>query len=49
MKLLFVQLRELEANENNDNCFKDLPPLTMHQVVFWDEMHKEQIVGHVDG
>ncbi len=48
-KQLLVLLGELEANENDDNCFKDLPLLTIHRVIFWDEMHKEQIVGHVGG
>ena len=27
--------------------FKDLPSLCIHQIAFWDEMHKEQIVGMV--
>ena len=26
---------------------KDLPKLSINQIVFWDEMHKEQIVGYV--
>jgi hypothetical protein len=44
-----VQLGEQEANENDDDCFKDSPQLRIHQVVFWDETHKEKIISHVGG
>jgi hypothetical protein len=49
MKQLLVQLGEQEAHKNDDGCFKNLLPLTIHQMVFWDEMHKAQIVSHVGG
>jgi hypothetical protein len=32
------------------NCFNSmkLPTLSIHQIAFWDEVHKEQVVGVTD-
>ena len=43
---LLVHLSEIKLSSNNTpEYLQDLPLLSIHQITFWDEVHKEQIVG----
>jgi len=43
---LLIHLGEIKLSSNNTpEYLNDLPSLSIHQIVFWDETHKEQIVG----
>jgi hypothetical protein len=43
---LLIRLGLKEIPEDAEDCFRDLPSLNINQIVFWDEMHKEQVVGY---
>ena len=45
MSQLLIRLGLKQIQEDAEGCFKDLPPLHINQIVFWDEMHKEQVIG----
>jgi len=38
---------DLATNDDDENKGDNSPSLCIHQIAFWDEMHKEQIVGLV--
>ena len=45
---LLVHFEKINDNQIADEAFlKDLPKLSINQIAFWDEMHKEQIVGYM--
>jgi len=44
---LLVHFEKINDNQIADEEFlKDLPKLSINQIAFWDEKHKEQIVGY---
>jgi len=47
MQQLLVQFEIIKLTTNNDVVNRNLPSFCIHQITFWDEMHKEQIVGMV--
>jgi len=46
---LLIRLGLKQVTEDAEDFYKDLPPLDINQIVFWDEMHKEQVIGYSGG
>ena len=46
MTQLLICLGEIKlSSDNTPEYLQDLPSLSIQQIAFWDEVHKEQIVG----
>ena len=43
----YLSISKESVNQIADEAYaKDLPKLSIHQIAFWDKMHKEQIAGY---